>query len=62
MAGASIYSAAPEAPKAYMVRVGLLAERAALPPQRQIWRRSAVPWCEDISEVESFPDQGGAPV
>lgn len=36
------------APTTYMLRVGTLAERADLPPQKEIWCRSALPWSRKL--------------
>lgn len=46
--GTSIYSADAENPQVYALRVGTLTQRSALPPKRQIWCRSALPWAADI--------------
>ena len=37
-------TSADDKPSLYMLRVGTLAERASLAPQREIWCRSALPW------------------
>jgi hypothetical protein len=42
--GSPVYSADAHAPQVYMLRIGPLAERAALAPQREIWCESALPW------------------
>jgi hypothetical protein len=43
--GAPVYSAAATTdPPTYTLRVGCLEQRALLPPRRQAWCRSAVPW------------------
>lgn len=56
--GAPVYSAANEAqPPAYSLRIGCLAQRAALPPKRQIWRRSALDWAQDVSRVPGIDTQ-----
>jgi hypothetical protein len=36
-------------------RVGTLTQRAALPPKRQIWFHSALPWISDIRSLEHSP-------
>lgn len=46
--GSSIYSAAPENPAVYGVRLGSVRQRAELPPVKQIWIHSALPWALDI--------------
>ena len=50
--GTPIYSAKAEATDAYFLRVGALRERAQLPPQRQIWCRSAQGWAMNLSDLE----------
>ena len=49
--GAPIYATDPLEPRVYGIRVGTLKQRAELPPRRQIWYRSALPWVTDISEL-----------
>lgn len=46
--GAPIYASAVTDPQTYSLRVGGLQQRALLPPRRQVWCRSAVPWSGDI--------------
>jgi hypothetical protein len=40
-----------------MLRLGSIRERAELPPRRQIWCQSALPWGQDISGVPGIPRQ-----
>ena len=50
--GSSIYSTAKDDPKAdIQIRTGILTERAALAPQRQIWRKSALAWVTNLQSV-----------
>lgn len=43
--GSPIYSTSVgEGPKTYNLRLGTARQRAALPPQKQYWWRSALPW------------------
>ena len=51
--GTPIYSTTPgEGQQAsYMVRVGILRQRGALVPKRQIWFRSALPWLGTIQAI-----------
>ena len=49
--GAPVYACAPSDPPFYSLRVGCLQQRAELPPQQQIWCRSAVPWSENLGGV-----------
>lgn len=44
-------SADTDAPPTYSLRVGCLAQKAELPPQRRIWCRSALPWSQDVGTV-----------
>jgi len=50
--GTPVYSAAIENPPAYSLRVGCIRERAQLPPRKQIWCDSAVPWSKNLEDVE----------
>ncbi len=49
--GTPLYSADAQDPQVYFLRVGTLSQRAALPPKRQIWCRSALPWASDIRNL-----------
>lgn len=40
-----------DAPPAYSLRVGCLAQKAQLPPKKQIWCQSALPWAQDVSRL-----------
>jgi hypothetical protein len=42
--GSAIYAAAVTNTPSYSLRVGGLDQRAQLPPRRQIWCKSALPW------------------
>ena len=55
--GTPIYSAALEEPPSYGVRVGTLDQRAALPPARQIWCRSALAWTRDLTALPGMEQQ-----
>lgn len=46
--GTPVYSCAPTDPDAYSLRIGCLAQRHQLPPQRQIWCDSALAWSADL--------------
>lgn len=50
--GAPVYSCAVNDPPTYSLRVGCLKQRAQLPPGKQIWYRSALPWAGNL---ESLP-------
>jgi hypothetical protein len=49
--GTPLYSADAQNPQVYFLRVGTLSQRAALPPTRQIWCQSALPWASDIRNL-----------
>ncbi len=50
--GSPMYATQPENPQVYTLRVGNMAQRADLPPQRQTWVKSRLPWVtRDISDL-----------
>jgi len=49
--GSPVYSAAISDPPFYSLRVGCLDKRDQLPPVRQIWCDSALPWSMDVKAV-----------
>jgi len=55
--GTPIYVTEPDEPRVYGIRVGTLKQRASLPPMRQIWYRSALPWVTDIRDVPHIERQ-----
>lgn len=55
--GASIYSADARDAKVYMLRLGSIAERNQLPPQRQIWCEAALDWARDLLELPKIEKQ-----
>ena len=54
--GTSLWSAAPADTMSYVLRVGVLAQRASFKPTVQIWCRSALPW---TAEVAGLPARDG---
>jgi hypothetical protein len=44
-------SADTDTPPTYSLRVGCLAQKAQLPPQRRIWCQSALAWAQDVSAL-----------
>jgi hypothetical protein len=46
-----------DTPPSYSLRVGCLKQRAQLPPKRQIWRKSALPWGQNVSGVPGIEGQ-----
>jgi hypothetical protein len=58
--GTPIYATSPEErPQSYGLRVGTLAQRAELPPRKQIWCRSALPWSMDVEELPQSAKEWG---
>ena len=55
--GTPVYSSAISDPPTYSLRVGCLDRRAELPPQKQIWCKSAVPWSANLEGVERVSGQ-----
>jgi len=49
--GTPLYSADAENPQNFNLRIGALAERSQLPPQRQIWCEAALPWTAELLGV-----------
>ena len=45
--GTPLYGCAAQNPEFVVIRLGCVEERAQLPPQRQIWTASAMPWLAD---------------
>ncbi len=48
---------AEDGPKRLSVRLGTANQRAQLPPRRQIWCQSAMPWVNDLANVPMSPAQ-----
>ena len=55
--GSPVYSANVVDPPTYTLRLGCIDQRANLPPKRQIWCSSALPWSTDLSAVQKFEHQ-----
>ena len=55
--GSPFYSADAVGAKTYNLRIGVMAERAALPPQREIWCESALPWSRDALPLPKVDKQ-----
>ena len=49
--GTPIYATSADDPKIYNLRLGPVKQRAEIPPRRQIWRESGLPWAQDIHGV-----------
>jgi hypothetical protein len=59
--GTPLYATTPgDGPQPfYMVRLGILNQRAELVPKQQIWFRSAQPWVTELSHIPSIDTQQG---
>jgi len=55
--GTPIYSAAPDNPQFYMLRIGTVRQRDQLRPKSQQWCRSALDWAMDLSGLERHAKQ-----
>jgi hypothetical protein len=55
--GCQIYSSAAENPTLYMLRLGVVKQRAQIPAQRQIWCESALEWARNISGLPGVQGQ-----
>lgn len=55
--GTHLYAAPAENPTVAMIRLGCVAERAALAPTLQIWTHSALPWLGELDAVPGVPGQ-----
>jgi hypothetical protein len=49
--GTPIYVCAVDHPRTYALRVGTITQRAAVTPQQQGWRRSALDWVDALAAV-----------
>ncbi len=55
--GTRIYASAETDPQLFNLRIGTVRQRAALPPQMQLWCRSALPWVNELSSVQQHAKQ-----
>jgi len=53
--GSAIYATGAENQTVFNLRLGALRQSANLPPRRQIWMDSALPWADNISGVLGVP-------
>ena len=53
--GSSIYSTAAPDPQVYFLRLGMVKQRAQIPPKRQIWCESALSWAQNIRDLPGVP-------
>lgn len=49
--GTQLWACAVEDPQSYTLRAGAITQRAAFLPRRQIWRRSALGWVDELAKV-----------
>ena len=49
--GMQLWACAVEDPQSYTLRAATITQRAAFSPRRQIWRRSALAWVDELAEV-----------
>ena len=49
--GSRLWASAEKDPPVYNLRLGTIRERAELPPQVQLWCRSALPWMKELGAV-----------
>ena len=49
--GTPTFARAVENPTTYSLRIGCLDQRASLPPRKQIWCQSAMPWSENLGSI-----------
>lgn len=55
--GTPVHSSDVTNPKTYSLRVGCLDKRAELPPRRQIWCKSSMPWSRDLTPIPASERQ-----
>ena len=60
--GTRIYATSVDDPpdggsKIFGIRLGTVNQRAELPPKRQIWHRSALPWVNDLASIPAVETQ-----
>ena len=55
--GTPLYAAAPENPTVDNIRLGCVTQREQLPPGRQIWQRSKLPWLAELHAIPGSPGQ-----
>ncbi|HCL86495.1 MAG TPA: GFA family protein [Comamonadaceae bacterium] len=49
--GTQLYATEADQPQVLNLRLGCVNERAQLPPQRQIWCESAMPWLDGLAAL-----------
>lgn len=51
LCGSPLYATSETDRSTLNLRLGAIDQRAALAPKRRIWRKSALPWSEDVSGI-----------
>ena len=54
--GTPLYGSEAVEPQYVVIRLGCVAERAQLPPSKQIWTRSAMPWIHGMENTPGFAE------
>ncbi len=54
-----LFATAPENPTQVVIRLGCVRQRAQLAPAVQIWKRSALPWLDELHDVPGTDAQQG---
>ena len=55
--GTPIYATSADNPAFYGLRLGCVEERALLPPRKQVWTHSAMPWLHGLADVPGTAEQ-----
>lgn len=55
--GTPLFATAPENATQVIIRTGCVKQRAALTPNAQIWRRSALPWVAGVADLPGSAEQ-----
>ena len=53
--GSPVFSSSAENREIYNLRLGMVKQRAQIPPQRQIWCDSALAWAQDAGKIPGVP-------
>ena len=55
--GSPIYATGVKDRRVYVLRTPLLAQKDQLPPKKQIWRKSALPWVDCLDDAPGVQGQ-----
>ncbi len=53
--GSALYTTDPDDPQVFNLRLGVVAQRAQLPPMAQGFCDSGLAWAKDIRSIREFP-------